>query len=183
MTFKRNSTYQSCRIHPLSMVGDYDECAECKKIRIAAKKRIDIRNNKKINNVIGVKTPHAEKHSKLNRYARRMRNTKTPSEMKFESLLKNMRVKFKSQKIVVPNEKNHGGYILDFYVKHPYRICFEIDGEYHITRLEKDTYRDKWLWDNRQIRTIRLTNDEVTGLNENDLRSMLNEFKVYNSKK
>lgn len=179
---KRNNTYQSCRIHPSVMVGDYDECSKCKELRLNTKKQTSNRKDIKIKNTTTKKTLHSEKQSKLNKYARRMRNAKTPSEKKFERLLKNVGVKFKSQKIVAPNEKNHGGYILDFYVKHPYRICFEIDGEYHNNRLEKDKYRDNWLWDNMQIRTIRLKNNEVNTLTVNDLHNMINEFKVYNSK-
>jgi very-short-patch-repair endonuclease len=123
------------------------------------------------------KSKTAVKQSKLHRYSKSLKKNRTKEELLFESLLKKVRVKFKAQKIIVPYEDNHGGYVLDFYIKHPYRLCIEIDGYYHNSRTEKDAYRDKWLLENRNIRTIRIKNDEVYNMTVSDIHSILNLLK------
>ena len=56
----------------------------------------------------------------------------------------------------------HSTFVLvDLYLPKPYKLCVEVDGGYHSTRLDKDAAKDKYLTEVRNLRVLRLSNDQV----------------------
>jgi very-short-patch-repair endonuclease len=53
-----------------------------------------------------------------------------------------------------------GPYILDFYCKKA-RVAVEVDGSIHDSQIEDDRRRDSYMRRNHQIRTLRISNEEV----------------------
>ncbi len=57
--------------------------------------------------------------------------------------------------------KTHRCLIADFYLPKPHKLIVEIDGKYHEGRVFKDMGRDRFFKEERNIDTIRFTNEEV----------------------
>lgn len=88
----------------------------------------------------------------------------TPAEKSLWALLEDGRLGayFSRQKVIGP-------WIADFWCP-DWNLVVEVDGPYHETRRDKDRERDRWMHRNRQIRTLRISNDLVLGHPGNALR-------------
>jgi leucyl-tRNA synthetase len=86
--------------------------------------------------------------------AQEMRRNPTPAECALWVILRRERlgVKFRRQAPCL-------GYILDFYCP-SLKVVIEVDGGYHIKRIDADIKRDSVLLQNG-FRTVRFTNDQV----------------------
>jgi very-short-patch-repair endonuclease len=102
-------------------------------------------------------------------------NTPTPAELEFEEILKTYNVKYMKQKGFVSGCNTC--LIADFYIPKPYKIIFEIDGEYHLTRVKKDYGRDQFFKIHRGINTIRFNNKDILNNKEYIINVLNNIFK------
>jgi very-short-patch-repair endonuclease len=64
-------------------------------------------------------------------------------------------------------------FIADFYLPKPFKTVIEIDGKYHQHRVEKDTGRDLFFKHERNIRTLRFTNEFVMSKTIEELSCLL----------
>jgi len=96
----------------------------------------------------------------------------TPSEAIVKDLLKKIGVKFIFQKSFI---KGNYYCIVDFYLPKPYKLCIEIDGEYHNSeeQKQKDIRKDNYLVNERNFCVLRITNKEVEELNQYNLISKI----------
>lgn len=101
-----------------------------------------------------------EKQKLLFKYSQQLRKNPTEAELKFKSRLDSLGIKYIFQKCFI---QGNNFCIVDFYLPKPYKICIEIDGEYHETveQKRKDYYRDKYLTEERRFKVIRIKNSEV----------------------
>lgn len=100
-------------------------------------------------------TKHLTRSVKLGIYSKELTNRKTPAEIAFEKILNDLGYLFESQKVMLNSSA-----IVDYYV--PYlKVAFEIDGEYHNHRKDKDAERSKKIRMKDGVRIIRFTNREV----------------------
>jgi very-short-patch-repair endonuclease len=72
-----------------------------------------------------------EKFNCFQRFRSRLLKNKTKAELRFESLLIELGLKFKVQKGLLDKSKTFA--ILDYYLPKPYRLAIELDGKYHDT--------------------------------------------------
>jgi very-short-patch-repair endonuclease len=96
-------------------------------------------------------------NSRLNKFARDLRNNMTDAEWRLWNRIKKRQVKnqhFLRQKII-------GNYIVDFYC-HKAKLIIELDGGQHYSKLgmKKDKLRDKFL-NNLGIRVLRFSDRDV----------------------
>lgn len=82
---------------------------------------------------------YSETQSLLTKRANRLRNNQTKAEIKMQEILKELKVRFKSQKVVYKDGQLR---IFDFYLIGR-RIVIEVDGGYHDA--VKDSYKDMYL--------------------------------------
>jgi leucyl-tRNA synthetase len=100
--------------------------------------------------------------------AREMRNNPTRGEMEMWNFL---RVNFPKYKFL--RQKPLDEFIVDFYCIER-NLIIEIDGEVHLKQKERDQERDNLFLNRYNIKTIRITNDEII-LNRELVRKKLNE--------
>jgi very-short-patch-repair endonuclease len=83
--------------------------------------------------------------------------TRTWAEIRFEDILKQQRIPHRIEEIWT----NGSSFIIsDFYLPQA-KVVFELDGESHRGKENKDKERDQWLLSTYGITTIRFTNSEV----------------------
>ena len=99
------------------------------------------------------------KQKRLFIYQKENRNKLTESEKCISNLLDALKIKYISQKGFISGEYF---YLIDFYLPKPYKICIEVDGEYHETEEQKikDKYKDKYLL-SRNFKILRIKNKEA----------------------
>jgi very-short-patch-repair endonuclease len=102
----------------------------------------------------------------------RLRNNPTESELIFQNKLDKLHIKYIFQKGFIQG-RNYC--IVDFYLPRPYKLCIEIDGEYHSTeeRQKRDKSRDYYLVEERGFKIIRLTNKQARGITQEELSALL----------
>ena len=93
-------------------------------------------------------------------YLDELRARATKAELKFKGVLDEIKVKYIFQKGFF-GDRYHC--IVDFYLPRPYKICIEIDGEYHSDKEQKikDERKDRFLIGVRGFHVLRLKNKEV----------------------
>ena len=99
----------------------------------------------------------------------------TQHEIEFSSILKALNVRFIPQKGFISG-KNFC--IVDFYLP-DYKICVEIDGEYHNrpSQIERDRNKDYYLSKQRKFSVLHIKNESLKSLNNNDLFQLLKDLK------
>jgi len=107
-------------------------------------------------------------HPELMQRKNILKSKLTDAELKFESILKKHNIKYRSQKgFFIGNSYR----IVDFYIPHPIKVAIEIDGIYHNNTKSYDFKKDTLLFEERDIKTVRLTNDFV--LNNPNLETFI----------
>lgn len=89
-------------------------------------------------------------------------NKQTKEEQQVEEILKDIGVHYISQKGFVA--KCNTCLIADFYLPKPHKLIIEVDGGYHNNRVEQDKGRDLFFLHERNIRTLRIKNEELINL-------------------
>jgi len=98
-------------------------------------------------------------------------NKSTKQEDKFEEVLKYHNLKYMKQKGFLA--KDYTCFIAEFYLPKPYKTIIEIDGMYHLNRVYQDTSRDTFFRNQRGIKTIRFTNEQVDSKSVVELSNLL----------
>lgn len=102
---------------------------------------------------------------------KKLRENATPSELAIKGLLESMRLNFIFQKGFI-----QGDYycIVDFYLPKPYRLCIEVDGEYHLTdeMIKKDAHRDAYL-KSRGFSILRIPNSKANTIKKLELLDLI----------
>lgn len=103
-------------------------------------------------------------------------NNPTESELILKNKLDKLRIKNMFQKGFW---KGDFSCIVDFYLPKPYKIVIEVDGEYHTTEKQKyrDSFKDKYLTEERGFNVIRLSNEEAKNITLHDLKFLIKSFK------
>jgi len=101
-----------------------------------------------------------EKQKTMFERQKKLRDKPTPSELIFKERLENMGIRAIFQKCFIAGEFYC---IADFYLPKPFKIVFEIDGEYHETEEQKkrDYAKDMYLTKIRKLKVIRIKNEDV----------------------
>jgi very-short-patch-repair endonuclease len=96
-----------------------------------------------------------ETTNKTTEFAKSLRTCMTPAERLLWSRLRRnaIGVHFRRQAPI-------GNYILDFYCVKS-KLAIEVDGDIHADRTAHDTERSEWLDSQKQIRVLRVTNQDV----------------------
>ena len=117
------------------------------------------------------------KQKRLFIYQKENRNKLTESEKCISNLLDALKIKYISQKGFISGEYF---YLIDFYLPKPYKICIEVDGEYHETEEQKikDKYKDKYLL-SRNFKILRIKNKEAMELDAHAMKKAIDN--IYNS--
>ena len=104
-----------------------------------------------------------DKQKTLFERVKSLRENATKAELYFKSLLDQTTIKYIFQKAFIQGDAY---VIVDFYLPKPYKLCIEIDGEYHDSesQKQKDQWKDRYL-KSRKLKIIRLKNHEVYDLN------------------
>lgn len=112
-----------------------------------------------------------DKQRKADRYSKQNRRKKTPSELKFESILKKTGIKYTAQRAFIAGD---AFYICDYVLERPYSIAFEIDGEYHESNHQrlKDDKKDEYLR-SRKFNVVRISNKRVETLTVSELMAII----------
>lgn len=110
----------------------------------------------------------------LFKYQKENLNKLTKYEKQFEILLNSINIKYIPQKGFF---NNNSFYLIDFYIPKPYKICFEIDGEYHKNQIKYDKERDNFLINIRKFNVIHLPNHIIPSLTKKNIISILSETK------
>lgn len=99
---------------------------------------------------------------KADRYSNRLRSFQTKAEKYFGNLLKQVKIPYQSQKIVMIPGSTF--FIIDFYVKDR-NLCIELDGGYHLEpeQIAKDISKDTFL-KGKGYRVWRMTNEQAEAL-------------------
>lgn len=95
---------------------------------------------------------------------RNLRTNPTFSELLFKQRLEELGVNFIFQKCFIAADYYC---IVDFYLPKPYKIVFEIDGDYHDTMEQKikDARKDYYLTKVRKFKVVRIKNKDVGTFN------------------
>ena len=115
---------------------------------------------------------------KIKEYQRKHRDNPTFAEKSFENILNKLEIPFESQKIVrvdKGNSKEHDykWFIVDFYIRHPYKVVVEIDGGSHNSKIAYDDTREDLITQKKPFWSIwRFSNDEVVR-NPDELKEKL----------
>ena len=92
-------------------------------------------------------------------YAQKGRRYPTDKEEIIRKILLKSGLQFLQQKIVHFNDRF---YIIDFYIKKPYKVCLEIDGWQHLgNRVDYDVERTLRLEQDKKLKVVRFRNDEI----------------------
>mgnify|MGYP001614637633 CR=1 FL=1 len=114
-------------------------------------------NRSRVYNPPIIITPEAK--AKSIEYARNGRRNPTEKEEVIRRILLKSGLPFLQQKVVHFNDRF---YIIDFYIKKPYKVCLEIDGWQHLgNRIDYDVNRTSRLERDKRLKVIRFRNDEV----------------------
>lgn len=100
------------------------------------------------------------------------RREKTPAEAHVFELLESLGIKYVFEKGVL---RKHSFYLVDFYFPKPRKLCLEIDGKYHDTPEQriKDRNRDNFIRNKRNMRVLRITNEQAFALNAEQLMALI----------
>lgn len=92
----------------------------------------------------------------------------TKAEIAFMARLENLGIRYMFQKGFIAG---NGFCIVDFYLPKPNKLVIEIDGKYHNDPIQqyKDKKRSDYLTIQRKLRVVRITNEEVFNLSDEDL--------------
>ena len=120
-------------------------------------------------------TKHLVRSQRLEIYSKELLNRKTLAEIAFERILNELDIKYEAQRVLL-----NVNAIADYYV--PYlNVCFEIDGEYHQFRKEKDRKRTKKIRRIMNMGVIRFSNKDVLN-NPEEVKRRINRQLDYKSK-
>lgn len=100
----------------------------------------------------------------------KLRKNATVAEKRMKAIITDLDVAFRFQKIFQKGPgRNKPYFIVDFYIKKPYKVIVEIDGQHHYKepQFSYDRYRTKYLEEKRGFRVVRFANKKV--LNEPEL--------------
>lgn len=94
-------------------------------------------------------------------YRRELKKKATPQELKVKAFLEDRKIRFQFQRgFIRPYHR-----IVDFYIQYyedrKIRLIIEVDGGYHQTIREKDELKDRTAWEERKMKTLRITNGQV----------------------
>lgn len=97
----------------------------------------------------------------------------TASELVFKKKLEVLGMRAIFQKGFIAKD---GFCIVDFYLPKPFKLCIEIDGDYHNEPVQqwKDLRRTKYL-KSRGFDVIRLTNEQAHNLSCAEIRTLIEE--------
>lgn len=111
-----------------------------------------------------------EKQSLCSQRTRQLKRKATSAEIQMKKILLSMDVDFMFQKGFVAG---NGFYICDFYLP-KYKLCIEVDGEYHFTDEQKrrDSYKNRYLIE-RGFGVLRITNRECTSISNRSLLRLI----------
>ena len=96
----------------------------------------------------------------LNKYKKE--NKPTKEELLVKQVLQEIGIKYLTQKGFL--SKAYTCYIADFYLPKPNRLIIEVDGSSHIGREFYDRKRDEFFLHERNIRTLRIKNEELVDM-------------------
>ncbi len=115
-----------------------------------------------------------QKQALANERAFELRQNATQAEKKFKMYLKLLGYKYSFQE---PIHTKMTFFIADFYLPRN-KVIIEIDGEYHNDRKQKakDKARDKVMFQECGLRTLRITNNDVDCKGELYFKSLLESF-------
>lgn len=82
----------------------------------------------------------------------------TPAERAFAAILDNLELQYERERCL---SCNAGDYFIDFLVRQPMKVAFEIDGGIHKNQQNYDAQRDLALMATYKIPIVRFTNEEV----------------------
>lgn len=101
-----------------------------------------------------------EKQKTLFERQKKLRDNPTPAEVIFMQRLLDYNIDFIFQKCFIAKDYYC---IVDFYLPKPFKVVFEIDGDYHDSteQKKKDYARDIYLRDVRGFSVIRIKNEDV----------------------
>lgn len=115
-----------------------------------------------------MKSKIKEKHlSKLFAYSRKLRKYATPTERELYKILKKLPYSLWFQKVIPP-------YIADFLIRNV--LIIELDGKYHESQIERDSYRDNYL-KRYGFEILRFSNDEFNNNREEVLNLIIKTVK------
>ena len=83
----------------------------------------------------------------------------TDAVQKIAKQLTDAGIPFKREKVFYAGHRH--GFLVDFYLPRPYKLCVEVDGGYHERHKSYDADRDEYLTRQRHLRVARFTNAEV----------------------
>ena len=96
---------------------------------------------------------------KIKEYQRKHRENPTKAEVIFEEVLRELKVPFEPQKIC---KCGNNWFIVDFYIRFPYKVVIEIDGGSHDYKMAYDDKRETLITQKKPLWSIwRFTNEEI----------------------
>lgn len=103
-----------------------------------------------------------DKQKTLFQRLKKLRNNPTIAELQVKFFLDHLKVKYIFQKGFI---SGNAYVIVDFYLPKPYKICIEVDGEYHLSKqqIQKDKWKDNYL-KNRGFKVVRIKNCDTDSL-------------------
>lgn len=118
------------------------------------------------------KTSVSLKIRRNNVFRKRLISNPTVYETKFKKLLDEINIRYMFQKGFIKGDLHC---IVDFYLPKPYKLCIEIDGEYHneLSQVAKDINRNKYLGGFREFTVLHFTNKEVSDKKEFVIEKLL----------
>lgn len=117
-----------------------------------------------------------DKQKTLFERIKRLRNNPTNSETIFKEKLEIAGIDFVFQKSFI---KDNYYCIVDFYLPKPYKICIEIDGEYHFNEPQKvkDGRKDEYL-KSRNFKVLRITNEVAETFDSERIFDYINSLRT-----
>lgn len=120
---------------------------------------------------------YKDKQRRLAKYQAEARKKPTAAEAIVKSALDNIGINYVFQKGFLRGKTIR---LVDFYFPGKYRICLEVDGEYHDLQKDYDDYRERKIIEQRKfpLRFVRVPNSwvfEMSGKNmlEDALKSLI----------
>jgi very-short-patch-repair endonuclease len=103
-----------------------------------------------------------DKQKTLFQRLKKLRSNPTVAELQIKKILDHLKVKYIFQKGFI---SGNAYVIVDFYLPKPYKICIEVDGEYHSygQQVQKDKWKDNYLKD-RGFKVVRIKNCDASSL-------------------
>jgi very-short-patch-repair endonuclease len=103
-------------------------------------------------------------------YSKHLRRIMTPAERLLWSRLRRNALGFHFRR-----QAPVGKFILDFYCVKA-KLAVEVDGDIHAQKVSRDTERTDWLQNQKHIRVLRVTNQEVFDNIDGVIQWILNEL-------